>query len=214
MKSRRILLLGATGLVGSELLSLLLAEDSVERVTVVARRASGHSHPKLSEKIFDLTEMDRHAALFAVDQIFCALGTTIKAAGSQERFRTIDHDLPVAAARIGRMRGATHFLLVSSLGADRNSRAFYTRVKGETEDDIIALNYPALTIARPSLLLGPRKERRLGEELAKPFGWLMPKKYRPIEAATVARALTIAAREDRAGVRVLESSEMNSGTKS
>ncbi len=210
MKSRRILLLGATGLVGSELLSLLLADDSVERVNVVARRASGHSHPKLSEKIFDLTEMDRHAVLFVVDQIFCALGTTIKAAGSQERFRMIDHDLPVTAARIGRMRGATHFLLVSSLGADRNSRAFYTRVKGETEDDIIALNYPALTIARPSLLLGPRKERRLGEELAKPLGWLMPKKYRPIEAATVARALTTAAREDRAGVRVLDSSEMNS----
>ncbi|HEX7150763.1 MAG TPA: oxidoreductase [Thermoanaerobaculia bacterium] len=205
---RRVLLLGSTGLVGRELLTMLLDDPTISHVTTIVRRASGVPHPKLAEHVIPMTELDRHASLFAVDQIFCALGTTIKVAGSQEAFRFVDHDLPVTAARLGRANGATHYLLVSALGANASSRIFYNRVKGETERDVIAAGFPSVTIAQPSLLLGDRKERRLGEDLAKPFGWLMPPKYKPIHVRDVARALVEAARVNAPGVRVLESREM------
>jgi uncharacterized protein YbjT (DUF2867 family) len=194
MSPRTVLLLGATGLVGRSLLQQLLNEPDVARVRVVARRPTGTRHDKLDERVFDLDAMEQHADAFAVDQIFCALGTTIKVAGSQERFRVVDHDYPVTAARLGLAHGARHYLLVSALGANAKSRIFYSRVKGETEDDILALGYPATTIVRPSLLLGDRGDRRFGEELAKKFAWLMPGKYKPVAADDVARELVAAAR--------------------
>jgi uncharacterized protein YbjT (DUF2867 family) len=200
--TRRVLLLGATGLVGGELLRLLADEPTVGKLTVLSRR------PLPPDPRIEQHEFTFDPAFFAVDQIFCALGTTIAKAGSQEEFRRIDHDLPLAAARLGLDRGAQHFLLVSALGANRRSRVFYNRVKGEVEEAIIALGYRSVTIARPSLLLGPRAERRRGEEIAKRFGWLMPPKYRPIEAADVARALAAAARVDEPGLHVVESKEM------
>lgn len=207
--SRRVLILGATGLVGRELLDLLLRDDTVDRVSVITRRPTGKSHHRLDEHVFDLTEMEKHRSLFAVDQLFSALGSTIRQAGSQEEFRRIDYELPLTAARLAREHGAEHFLLVSALGANDKSRVFYNRVKGEIERDIIALDYPAVTIARPSLLLGDRTERRRGEDLAKPLGWLMPRRFKPIQASTVARALIeAAARPNARGTRILESREM------
>jgi uncharacterized protein YbjT (DUF2867 family) len=152
--------------------------------------------------------MHRHADVFAVDTIFCALGTTIKKAGSQARFREIDHDLPLQAARLGLANGARHYLLVSSLGANPGSGLFYSRVKGEVEEDLRVLGYPQLTIARPSLLLGVRDEIRLGERLFPALGWLMPPKYRPIEARDVARAMVALANEDGAETRVVEAREL------
>jgi uncharacterized protein YbjT (DUF2867 family) len=205
---RRVLLLGATGLVGSELLPMLLADDTVARVIVITRRPTNVRHVKLDERIFDLAEMDRHPTIFAADQIFCTLGTTIRNAGSQEQFRFVDHDLPLLAAKLGLEHGAHHYLIVSALGANAKSQVFYNRVKGETENDLIALGYRSLTIARPSLLLGPRKERRTGEEIGKLFGWLLPPKYRPIEAKAVAHALAESARKDEPGVHIIESREM------
>lgn len=205
---RSVLLLGATGLVGREVLSLLLEDDGVQRVVVVARRPTGARHPRLEEHVFDLGEMERHAGAFAVDQIVCALGTTIRQAGSQERFRVVDHDYPVTAAKLGKENGARHYLLVSAMGANARSRIFYNRVKGETEEDIQALAYRSTTIARPSLLLGDRAEHRPGERIAAHFAWLMPPKYKPIEARDVARALVRLAREDAPGVKVVESREL------
>ncbi|HYH08491.1 MAG TPA: NAD(P)H-binding protein [Thermoanaerobaculia bacterium] len=204
----RHLLLGATGLVGRELLQQLLADDATSRLVTITRRPLGLTHPKLESHVFDLGAMEKHAPLFAVDAIFCALGTTIKVAGSQERFRHVDHGLPLLAARLGREHAASHYLLVSALGANARSRVFYNRVKGETENDIRALGYPRFTIARPSLLLGPREEYRRGERIAAKLGWLMPPSMKPIEARDVARALVSAAKEGREGVRVLESKEM------
>ena len=209
MKRRRVLLLGATGLVGSELLPLLADEVGVDRILVLGRRAATFSHPKVEQHVIDMSAMAKHAQLFAVDQIFCALGTTIKVAGSQEKFRQIDHDFPVEAARLGLEGGATHYLLVSALGSNAKSRVFYNRVKGETEDDIRALGYRSFTIARPSLLLGDRAEHRRGEEIGKRLSWLVPKKYKPIQARAVARAMGEAARADEPGVRVMDSREMN-----
>ena len=134
--SRTALLLGATGLVGRELLGLLLEDERYGRVTVVGRRATGNTHPKLSERVFDLSEMQRYPDAFAADAIFCALGTTIKTAGSRERFRAVDYDYPLMAARLGKEQGATHYLLVTALGANARSRIFYNRVKGEVEREM------------------------------------------------------------------------------
>jgi uncharacterized protein YbjT (DUF2867 family) len=204
----RALLLGATGLVGSEILTLLLADDAFSEVVVVARRPTGVAHPKLREEVFELDSMEQHARVFETEQLFCALGTTIKKAGSQERFREVDHDYPLRAARLGRAGGASHYLLVSSIGADSHSRFFYSRVKGELEDALLGLGYPRLTIARPSLLTGDRKEFRLGERVGGTLGFLMPPAYRPIAASAVARALVAAAKRDGTGVEVLESRTM------
>lgn len=205
---RNVLLLGATGLVGRELLMLLLPDDSVKKVVVVARRTTGLAHAKLHEYVFELSEMEKHAEAFEVDQIFCALGTTIKQARSQERFREIDHDFPLRAAKLGLARGARHYLLVSSTGANANSRMFYSRVKGELERDLLELGYPSVTIARPSLLVGTRPEHRRGEQFALKLGWLMPASMKPIDARAVARALANAAREDQPGTCILDSRSM------
>lgn len=202
------LILGATGLVGGELLDQLLDDPSYERVVVITRRPTGRTHAKLDEQVFELAHIERHADVFAVHHIFCALGTTIRQAGSQERFRHVDHDSVLMAARAGRARGARHFLVVSSLGANPKSRVFYNRVKGEVENDLRALVYPSLTLARPSLLLGDRDEFRFGESIAKVFGWFMPPHWRPIQARDVARALIVLAKEDARGARVVESREL------
>lgn len=204
----RALILGATGLVGSHLLSLLLADDAFSEVVVVARRATGQRHAKLREEIFDLGDMEAHAGVFAVDQIFCALGTTIKKAGSQERFREVDHEYPLRAAKLGLAAGASHYLLVSAIGANAGSRVFYSRVKGELENDLRELGYPRVTLVRPSLLTGDRHEFRLGEKVGEALGFLMPPAYRPIAASTVARAMVDAAKNPVAGVQLLESREM------
>jgi uncharacterized protein YbjT (DUF2867 family) len=120
----------------------------------------------------------------------------------------VDFDDSLAAARLGRERGAAHFLLVSARGADPRSPFFYYRVKGELEEAVKALGYPSLTIARPSLLLGERDEFRVGEELAKRLGWLLPRASRPVPAAQVAAALVRAAHESRPGVHILENAKL------
>lgn len=211
MERRRVLLLGATGLIGSELLPLLLADDSIARVIVVARRTTGLRHAKLHEYLFDLSKLEQHALPFeGVDTIFCALGTTMKVAGSKEAFRFVDHDLPLIAARLGLAHGAKHYLLVSSLGANPNARNFYTRVKGEVEEDLKSIPYRTITIVRPSFLLGARKEFRLGERIVAALRFLFPSRAKPIEARTVARALLALSKQMEPGTRIVESRELRS----
>jgi uncharacterized protein YbjT (DUF2867 family) len=156
-------------------------------------------------------EFDRladHPEWFQVDKVFCALGTTIRQAGSQEAFRRVDYAYPLAIAKAARSRGARHFLLVSALGADARSSVFYNRVKGELEQAVQALGYPSLTIARPSMLVGDRKEPRFGEEVAKRIGWLLPPRWRPVRASQVAAALVNAAHENAPGVQILENAAL------
>ena len=206
--TKRVVVLGATGLVGRQLLQLLSADAAVSEVVVVARRPAGISSPKVRERIVDMSALEQHADAFAADDLFCALGTTIRQAGSQDAFRHVDYELPMTAARLALQQGVRHYLLVSALGADARSRIFYSRVKGELERDLIALQFPSLTIVRPSLLLGDRSERRRGEEIAKHFSWLMPPKYKGIQALTVARALVDSSNHPPSGVRILESRQM------
>ena len=143
-----------------------------------------------------------------VDIAFCCLGTTIKLAGSQEAFRAVDHDMVVAFAKRAREMGARHLIVLSAIGADPKSSVFYNRVKGEMEQSLRAQEWPQLTIARPSLLIGDRTEPRLSEQLAAPLSRLIPGKYHGIEACQLARALWRLALEEQNGVRVVESDEL------
>ena len=208
-----VLLAGATGLVGRECLRLLLHERAVARVVAVVRRplpAASYSAraAELDERVVDFERLEAEPELARVDAIVCALGTTIKQAGSRERFRRVDHDYPLTLARMGVAQGARHFLLVSALGASAKSRVFYNRVKGELEDAVLALPYRSITIVRPSLLLGARSERRLGEEIAKHFAWATPATWAPVQAHAVAAALVGALLADEPGHRIIESKDI------
>ncbi len=208
--SKSILLLGATGLVGSHCLRLLARDPAFSRVVVLTRRPLPieQTFGNVEPHVVDFDELSAHWSLFRVDQIMCALGTTIRQAGSQEHFRLVDYAYPLDAARLGLAQGATHYLLVSSIGANARSRAFYLRVKGELEMALLALQYRSVTIARPSLLLGPRAEHRLGEQVAKRLAFLMPGNYKPVPAHAVAAALVRAAKADAAGRRIIQSREI------
>lgn len=203
---QHILLAGATGLTGEHLLDRLLNERTVERVLAPSRRPLA-AHPRLENPVGELADLLPQLG-GPVDTAFCCLGSTIRQAGSQEAFRAIDLDLVVAVGRRARELGARHYLVISALGADRGSSVFYNCVKGEMEDALRDQGWPQLTLARPSLLLGPRQEFRLGERLAAPLMRLIPGKYRGIEACTLARALWRLALETGEGTRVVESDEL------
>jgi uncharacterized protein YbjT (DUF2867 family) len=210
---RAALLVGATGLVGSHLLRRLLAHPGYARVSVWARREVPLHDPKLTQTIVDFERLAQRA--LGVEDVYVALGTTITAAGSQQAFYRVDHDYPLQLARLARERGVQRFLMVSALGANPDSRVFYNRVKGETEDAIRGLELPKVWFFRPSLLVGERQEYRRGEKFAMPLGKAIApllvgalRKYRPIEADAVAAAMVYAAtRELPPGV--VESDEIS-----
>lgn len=193
---------------GAECLRQFAESDRFAPVIALTRRPLPSAPPRVATHVADFERLEEAADHFRVSHIVCALGTTIKKAGTQEAFRRVDHDIPLAAARLGLQEGARHFLLVSALGASARSRIFYSRVKGEVEDDIRALPYRSVTIVRPSLLLGERGEFRLGEAVGKVFAGLIPGRYRPVHARDVARTLLMAAVEDRPGVRIIESEDI------
>ena len=203
---RKVLLAGATGLVGGEILRGLADDDDVSEVRVLVRRPLDRAlvAPKVRELVADFDTLDAHPEWFRVDQLMCALGTTIRQAGSEAAFRRVDVDYPLALARLARAQAARHVLLVSVVGADARSRVFYNRVKGELENAVRALGYAALTIARPSFLLGPRKELRAGELVMKRIAYFFPAALKPVRAQQVASALVRAAREENPGVRILD----------
>jgi uncharacterized protein YbjT (DUF2867 family) len=190
-----VVLLGATGLVGSETLRRLLEDDRVEAVTAPTRRALP-CHPKLLNPVIDFDEPPLTAEWWHADAAICALGTTRAAAGSPETFRALDHDLPLSLARILLFHGTRRFALVSAAGANAESASLYLRTKGELEMSLGSLGFASLAVARPSFLLGSRAKQRVGERLATiallVIGPLLPSRLRPIRAASVASALVTA----------------------
>ena len=203
------LVVGSTGLVGTECLRVL-AEDAGHRpvVALTRRPLPGPVPPGVTERLVSFDRLEEHRADIRGDHVFCALGTTIGKAGSKERFRQVDYDLPLTIARLALENGARHFSLVSAVGADPDSRVFYNRVKGELERDIRALGYPSLVILRPSVLAGERTERRPMEALGRLLLRLVPGRYHPVHARAVAATMALLAREEAAGVRVVESEEI------
>ena len=204
-EQRRVLVAGATGLVGAETVRRLLEDESVSRIVALSRRPLPYELPKLDLRLADFDHLERDAGEFQVDQVICALGTTIRQAGSPAQFRRVDFDYTLATARLGLERGANHCLLVSSIGADPRSRFLYTRVKGEVEEALGALPFASLTILRPSTLIGEREDRRFGEEVVKRLAWITPRRFRPVLASDVAAELVASARADLPGVRIVES---------
>ncbi|MFS2124452.1 oxidoreductase [Pseudomonas sp. Pseusp97] len=205
-KPTNILLAGATGLTGEHLLDRMLNEPTVKRVIAPARRKLAE-HPRLDNPVGPLAELIPHL-VEPVDTVFCCLGTTLKEAGSEEAFRSVDFDLPLALGERGLALGARHYIVVSALGADSKSSIFYSRTKGELEDALRQQGWQQLTIARPSLLLGQREEIRLAELLAAPFARILPGKLHGIEAIALARALWRLALETGKGTRIVESDEL------
>jgi uncharacterized protein YbjT (DUF2867 family) len=214
MSPKTALIVGSTGLIGSQLLDLLLEDVNYSSIVAVTRRRLEVSNPKLVNVICELNQLADHSQELKADDVFCCLGTTIKKAKSKEAFRTVDFEAPLALAKITKKQGAKRFLLISALGANKNSSIFYNRVKGEVEEAVQQEGYTECHIFRPSLLLGPRKEHRSGEEAGKVFdkvfGWLIPLKYRPIESIKVARAMQAFALQDLKGYFIHESIELQS----
>lgn len=213
--TRTALILGATGLVGSHLLSLLLQDNFYSRIRVVLRKPIPEKHPKLEQILVNFDTLSTYADAFAVDDVFCCLGTTIKKAGSQDAFYKVDATYPFEAAKLAKQKGAKQFLIITAMGSDKNSSIFYNRVKGEVEDKINNLNFESFQILRPSLLLGDRNEKRTGEQIGQvlmnTLGFLMIgplKKYKAIEAATVARAMLVIAKQNQSGKHIYESDQL------
>ncbi len=210
------LVAGATGLVGHRLVKLLLDARIYDRVHVLARRSTGLADERLVEHAVDFEDLDCVGPLVGrVDHAFCALGTTIRSAGSKAAFRRVDHDFVVAVAEFARAAGACSFVTVSSLGADPSSGNFYLRVKGETERALETLGLPRLVILRPSLLTGDREEFRAGERAGRiVLGLVSPLligrlgRVRPVSDVEVAQAMLCLAAGDGEGTRIVESEEI------
>ena len=205
---RTALLAGATGLVGGHLLRLLLADDTWDRVVTVGRREVDVRHPKLEQLTAVLPQIGE---LPPVDDVFCALGTTIKQAGSQDAFRAIDHDAVVALATAAKQAGATAFLHVTAMGAKAGSRVFYNRVKGETERDVRALGIPTTVAFRPSIIDGDRAESRPGEHVSLAvMRTLAPVlgPFRPTRATDIALAMVRVAQAPSVDTAVVSAREI------
>ena len=209
------LLAGATGLIGSQLLPLLLASDHYAKVIVVGRRAVPTIHPKLVQVVTELDQLEAVRLKLIADDVYCCLGTTMAQAGSKEAFYKVDFLYVVQLAALAASNFAAQLLVVSSMGADAESRIYYSRVKGEMEAAVRQTPFRAIHIFRPSLLLGERAAPRLGERLGalglrvlRPLlrGPLL--QYRPVSGAVVAAAMLRAAEDDGGGVRVHESVEL------
>ena len=194
MATRTIIVAGATGLVGREILAGLLADPSVAAVHSLGRRKPAEPHPKLTAHVVDFAALP---VLPLADELYLALGTTIKVAGSQAAFRAVDYDANLAVATAALAAGAKRVGLVSAMGADSKSKVFYSRVKGELEDALASMPFEGVVFARPSLLVGDREVlgqptrqgEVLGSALGKVVGFLIPANYKPIDASAVASAL-------------------------
>jgi len=208
----KVMLVGATGLVGAHVLQQLLDDPRCDGVVAPTRRPLDVADPALHNPVVDFDRLPLEADWWAVDAVICALGSTIRQAGSREVFSWIDHDYPLQVAAQAQARGAHAFVLNSAKGADAGSRIFYSQVKGRLEQDLRALGYPSLTLVRPGLIGGERSERRTGEHLASlvlgALGPVLPRAWRINPAERIAAAMVEAALAPRPGVHIIDSAKL------
>ncbi|MBS1920618.1 MAG: NAD(P)H-binding protein [Bacteroidetes bacterium] len=207
-------LIGASGLIGNHLLQLLLDDPYFDTVKILVRRKLQTNHQKLEQKIVDFNDND--SLLVAMDNsdiVFCTVGTTQKKVkGDKEVYRKIDYDIPVKMARFCKMTGCESFILVSSAGANSRSKNFYLNLKGEVEEAIQTTGIRSVYVMRPSMLMGNRKEYRFGEKVITPamnaISFLLPSKYKPIQAEDVAKAMLASSKQNTEGFFIWEYNAM------
>lgn len=209
------LIIGSTGLIGSELVNLLLDSNDYTKVITFVKRDSGIKHPKLTQYVIDFDKPETYKDLVVGDDFFCTIGTTIKKAGSQDAFRKVDFEYPKQFAAFALDNKVKQFLIISSLNADAMSGNFYLKTKGEIQDFLKNCAFESVAVLQPSLLLGNRTEFRLGEKVGaffmKAFSFVFQgnlKKYKPIEGKTVAKALLKIAQKNVKGFKIYESDVM------
>jgi len=213
--AKTALIIGATGLVGGHCLNELLASPAYDKVIALTRRALNVNSPKLHNVVTAFDDQDALLRQVQCDDVFCAIGTTIAKAGSQEAFKQVDLIIPAMIARLAHVKGARRFILVSSLGANAGSLVFYNKVKGQLEETLKQQGYQSLIIFRPSILLGERTEKRSGEAIAQAVAQKMPflfsgpfKKYQGTPAGLLAKKMVALAQQNITGVRIIENDEI------
>lgn len=203
---KKAIILGATGLTGSHLLELLLEDPNYETVKVFTRRKLPNIHPKLEEHVIDLLELSNYADKFTADVVFCCIGTTKAKTPNKELYRAVDYGIPVEAAKLCKRNGINSFIVISALGANAKSKVFYNRLKGEMERDVLAQQIEHTQLLQPSLIVGDRDEKRMGEDLSKKImkviDFLIPARYKMIEGKTIAKAMVQMANEPAKETRV------------
>jgi uncharacterized protein YbjT (DUF2867 family) len=214
MKEKTAAIIGSTGLIGSKLLELLLNDKYYSMIRVIVRRPVEFDNPAVIVKVIDFSDDESFKSTIAgSDALFCAVGTTQKKVkGDSAAYYKVDYDIPVKAAKFCEETGCPSFLTVSSVGAGIKSKNFYLRLKGEVEDKIRGMEIASVSVFRPSMLLGKRKEFRFGEEVAKaisePLSFLFPSKFKPVKAEIVARAMIAASKKAMPGFNVYHYNEM------
>ena len=193
------ILLGATGLTGSHLLELLLKDLDYDCVKIYTRKKLTTSHSKIEEHVVDLLKLSDHANEFSGDVVFCCIGTTKAKTPDKTLYRAIDYGIPVEAAKLCKKNSINQFIVISALGANSESKVFYSQLKGEMERDVLAQQIEHTHLLQPSLIVGNRKEKRTGEDFSKHFmklfGFLIPARYKMIQANTIALAMLQLARK-------------------
>lgn len=214
-RERKALILGATGLIGRELVKLVSQSDYYQNIYVLVRRESGLRDDEIEEIIANFDDLEESLKSIQAEDVYNCLGTTMKKAGSKEEFHKVDFGYPIEIARIMKKKGSGTFLNVSALGAKKDSVIFYNRVKGELEAALQDIGFNTLVIFRPSLLLGERNEKRTGEDIAKRTYKMLDKifigpfkKYSGIKGLTVAHAMFEMAKRKPQGLTILESDEI------
>jgi uncharacterized protein YbjT (DUF2867 family) len=210
MSGFRAILAGATGLVGGECLKRLLASEHYSQVVVVTRRKVElpGRNPKLRQAVVEFDRLGDVRDRLVGDHVYCALGTTIRKAGSKARFREVDFEYPLRLAQLTRKLGATHYSIVSALGASQSSPFFYSRVKGELEHSLQQMGWPSLGIFRPSVIAGERGESRPLERVSEHLLRFAPTTWRPVAAVDIAAAMVNVALRSSLGVTIVESRDI------
>jgi uncharacterized protein YbjT (DUF2867 family) len=208
---RTALIAGSTGLIGQQLLQLLIESPLYEKVIAITRQDLP-THPKLVQVKIEFGQITENTALIKADDVFCCLGTTMAKAGSKEKFRQVDFYYPYLLAKTTKTLGAHQYLIITALGANKSSSIFYNEVKGEVEEAVSAVGFDTVHILRPSLLVGHSLEKRSGEDAAnvfyRIFGFLIPQKYKAISSLKVAKAMLHFAAQNKKGTFIHESGEL------